>query len=374
MHGQFIWYELTTPDVAGARKFYPAITGWGTQQFDKDYTMWTSGGVPYAGIFQLSPDLQAQGVPPNWMPYIESSNVDETARLAASLGGSVVVPPADIPNTGRFAVLQDPQGATFGIYRSSRDSQAWDGSQIVGKFSWHELMTTDYPSAFGFYQRIFGWDRIGEMDMGDGFMYSMYGKGQKMYGGMFNRPPEMESMRPFWLSYIFVKNVPEAVETATRRGATLVRGPMPIPGGMIAILADPQGAGFAVHHADAVAAAAEPAARQPAGKTAAKKAGKTAAKRAAAARPKRAAAKKAPKAKTSRKPRKAKTARKPSKVRSRPKATSKKRGAGRRGATRGAKRGASKKRVARRSTAKRRGSARRGVRKSSRRAASRRKR
>ena len=38
MHGQFVWYELTTPDVDAARKFYPPITGWGTQQFDKDYT------------------------------------------------------------------------------------------------------------------------------------------------------------------------------------------------------------------------------------------------------------------------------------------------------------------------------------------------
>jgi len=67
MHGQFVWYELTTPDVDAARKFYPPITGWGTQQFDQNYTMWTSEGVPIGGIFRRGPEQQQRGIPPNWM-------------------------------------------------------------------------------------------------------------------------------------------------------------------------------------------------------------------------------------------------------------------------------------------------------------------
>jgi predicted enzyme related to lactoylglutathione lyase len=262
MHGQFVWYELTTPDVDGARKFYPPIAGWGTQQFDKDYTMWTSGGVPFAGIFRLGPEQRQRGIPPNWMPYVEANNVDETARQATSLGGSVMHGPEDIPGTGRFAVLQDPQGAVFGIYKSSRSSQGWDGTPILGRFSWHELMTTDYARSFDFYRRLFGWEKTGEMDMGDGNMYLMYGKGNKMYGGIFNRPPEMAAMRPFWLCYIHVRDVNKAVETATRAGARLQRGPMDVPGGAIAILGDPQGAAFAVHQATAAVAAPKAAARK----------------------------------------------------------------------------------------------------------------
>src|SRR5918992_945151 len=131
MHGQFVWYELTTPDVAAAKKFYPPIAGWGTQQFDKDYTMWTTRGVPFAGIFQLGPEQRQKGIPPNWMPYVDVDNVDETARKATSLGGKTMHGPQDIPNTGRFAVLQDPQGAVFGVYKSNRSSQAWDGTPVV---------------------------------------------------------------------------------------------------------------------------------------------------------------------------------------------------------------------------------------------------
>jgi predicted enzyme related to lactoylglutathione lyase len=263
MHGQFVWYELTTPDVDAAQKFYPRFTGWGTQRYDNDYTMWTTAGAPFAGIFRLSPEQRAQGVPPNWMPYVETSNVDETATQATSLGGRVVHGPQDIPGTGRFAVVQDPQGAVFGIYKSTAPSQGWDGTPVLGRFSWHELMTTDYTKAYEFYRKLFGWEKTGEMDMGGGSMYLMYGKG-KMYGGMFNRPPAMAAMPPFWLCYILVKDVSKAVAAAVKGGATVQRPPMEIPGGVIAILGDPQGAAFALHHVTAAAAAPKPAPKEPA--------------------------------------------------------------------------------------------------------------
>ena len=262
MHGQFVWYELLTPDTDAAKKFYSSITGWGTQPFDQDYTMWTTAGAPFAGLNRLGPELRQQGVPPNWMPYVESSNVDETVRLATSLGGTVTVPASDIPNVGRFAVLQDPQGATFGVYKTSGPSMSWDGTPVLGRFSWHELMTTDYRKAFDFYQKLFGWEKTGEMDMGGGNMYFMYGKGQP-YGGIFNRHGDMMSMPPFWMVYIYVKDVRKAVEIATKNGASVHRPPMEVPGGgTIAILADPQGAAFALHASSATSSGSGTGARK----------------------------------------------------------------------------------------------------------------
>jgi predicted enzyme related to lactoylglutathione lyase len=262
MHGQFVWYELTTPDVDAAQKFYPRFTGWGIQPFDKDYTMWTNGGTPIAGMFRLTDQMRQQGVSPNWMPYVETSNVDDTAAKAASLGGRVMVGPQDIPNAGRFAVLQDPQGATFGVLKPGNPGGAWDGTAVVGRFSWHELMTTDYVQAFQFYRDLFGWEKTGEMDMGGGQNYFMYGKGDKAYGGMFNRFGDMASMQPFWLVYIHVRDVGKAVDAASKGGGVVQRPQMDIPGGSIAILGDPQGAGFALHHANAPAAAAKTTAKK----------------------------------------------------------------------------------------------------------------
>ena len=324
MHGQFVWYELTTPDVAAAIKFYPRFTGWGTQSFDKDYTMWTTGGLPIGGIFRLKDDMRAKGVPPNWMPYVEVDNVDASADKAKSLGATVIVGPDDIPGTGRFAVVQDPQGATFGIYKSSRQSIAWDGTPVLNRFSWHELMTTDHNTAAKFYSSLFGWEKISEMDMGDGLMYYMYGRGGKMYGGMFTMTKEMAGMHPFWLVYINVKDVGKAVDIATKAGATVIRPQMDIPGGSIAILGDPQGAGFALHHLSAAAPAPTPATKKaapaataaPKKKAAAKKAApkkKAPAKKVAA---KKAAPKKKAKAKAKAPARKAKA----KKAKARPKA------------------------------------------------------
>jgi predicted enzyme related to lactoylglutathione lyase len=301
MHGQFVWYELTTPDADSAQKFYPKFTGWGTQPFDKDYTMFTTGGVPVAGIFRLTDEMRQQGVPPNWMPYVEADNVDDTVAKATSLGGRVVAGPSDIPGTGRFAVLQDPQGAAFGVYKSSRPSGAWDGTAVVGRFSWHELMAADFPKAFEFYRALFGWEKQSEMDMGGGQMYYIYGQNGKMYGGMFTRFGDMATMHPFWLVYICVNDVGKALATATKNGGTVHRPQMDIPGGSIAILGDPQGAGFALHHVSREPAAAKTsAAKTGAAKTGAKKAATKAAKKAtkkAAKRTTKAAAKKASSAK-----------------------------------------------------------------------------
>ena len=345
MHGQFIWYELSTPDVESAKQFYPRFTGWGMQPFDADYTMWTSNGVPIAGLFRLNAEMQQQGVPPNWMAYVESNDVDATVEQAKSLGGSVVAGPDDIPGTGRFAVLRDPQGATFGVYKSSNPSGAWDGTPVVGRFSWHELMTTDYQAAFSFYQSLFGWEKTSDMDMGGGNLYFMFGKGGVAYGGMYNRMPDMGDMPPFWMMYIHVKDVAKAVNQATSGGGRVHRPQMDIPGGSIAILGDPEGAGFALHHANAQPVASAPtapkkkaarpakpaatkASKKAAGKAAAKSstAGKKAAGKKAATKKvtaKKSASKKAATKKTARKkaatkkPAK-KSARRPSSARSKP--------------------------------------------------------
>jgi predicted enzyme related to lactoylglutathione lyase len=275
MHGQFVWYELTTPDPEASKRFYQPLVGWSTLPFDNDYTMWTTGGQPIGGIFRLSADLKSQGVPPNWMPYVEVSNVDDTARVAAESGGTVVVPPSDIPGTGRFAVLQDPQGATFGIYKADKPRGGFDGTPVVGKFSWHELMTTDYKAAYDFYKKLFGWAVTSEFDMGPAGMYRLYGLGGKPYGGMFNRTPDMANVPPFWLPYIHVKDVKASTEAAKRAGAQVVNGPMEVPGGdMIVVLSDPTGAAIALHQAP-------PKATQPAKASTVKKA-KAAVKKVAA--------------------------------------------------------------------------------------------
>lgn len=247
MHGQFVWYELMSSNAPGAKAFYPAVAGWAAEDWPySQYTMWTAGGIPLGGMVQLRQDQLQQGMRSAWMPYIEAGDVDETARKAATIGGRVLFGPQDIPGTGRFAVLADPQGAVFAIYHSLSPSEGFDGDPIPGRFSWHELTTTDYRAALEFYRKLFGWEATGAFDAPTG-PYQLYGMKGKDFGGMFNRTREMGNMPPFWLCYIAVPHLSRALSSAKRGGGKVLNGPMKVPGGgEIVVLSDPQGAMFAL--------------------------------------------------------------------------------------------------------------------------------
>ena len=143
------------------------------------------------------------------MAYVEVEDVDATAKKAVKLGGKIIVEPKAIPNVGRFAVLQDPQGAAIAIHHSDQ-GMAPNGEPEVGQFSWNELATTDHKAAFDFYSKLFGWNETQSMDMGEMGIYQMYGQGEQMFGGMFDKPDEMPGP-PAWLYYTLVDDIDEAV-------------------------------------------------------------------------------------------------------------------------------------------------------------------
>jgi len=112
--GAFSWSELMTTDVEGAIKFYSNLFGWKTEDMpmgDMKYTIVKVGEEGLGGVMSIPP--QAQGTPPNWGVYVTVDDVDATAKKAEKLGGKIIVPATDIPNVGRFCVLQDPQGAVI---------------------------------------------------------------------------------------------------------------------------------------------------------------------------------------------------------------------------------------------------------------------
>jgi predicted enzyme related to lactoylglutathione lyase len=303
-------------------------------------------------------------------------------QQAGSLGARVSKELTEMSNGGKYALLTDPQGATFGVYSSASKPEP-EKAPKRGEFSWHELATSDYRAAFDFYSKLFGWEKIDEHDMGPSLgMYFMFGRNGQAIGGMFNRSTDMPG-GPSWLGYVRVRDVQKTVTKAKSARATLINGPMEVPGGdWIAQFSDPQGAMFAVHTVAADlktsgAAAvptreeesdslspevAAPAAAKPAAKVAASPARRTASKPAA-----KKAAKKAKKAKKAAKKSKAsarksakkaagakKAAKKVAKKGAR-KATKKAKSKGRT-AARGAKRPASKTAKAKRPAAKRSGS------------------
>lgn len=253
-HGHFVWFDLLTTDTAAAIEFYGKVTGWGTELWDgagMDYTMWTNGGVPLGGVNVLSEEAASAGAPPHWMAYVAVADVDATMTKAESLGGKALYPATDIPNVGRFAILQDPSGAVLAPFAPATPGPPPAGD--VGQMSWHELMADDYAAAGSFYGELFGWQTMEDMDMGPAGIYRMYGIGDRMLGGIMNKP---EGMHAAWLYYVRVADLDAAVEVVKGNGGQILNGPMDVPGGdRIAQCMDPQGAAFALHEAAAGASA-----------------------------------------------------------------------------------------------------------------------
>jgi hypothetical protein len=239
-----------TTDTAGAQKFYSEVAGWGTQEWQGagPYTMWTNDGVPFGGMMALNDEMRKNNVPPHWLPSVGVDNVDETIARATKLGATVIAPPMDIPQVGRYAIFQDPQGATLAIFAPEGDWSPPDLPPKKGDFSWHELTTSDSVAAFDFYSKLFGWEKTGEFDMGKMGIYQMYGQDGVMYGGMMTRTPEMPP--PNWLCYFRVDDAKESAKTIAAKGGKVIMEPMQVPGesgDWIAIATDAQGAAFAVH-------------------------------------------------------------------------------------------------------------------------------
>lgn len=115
--GAMCWNELGTRDTARAGEFYTGLFGWEPTPFDGGnlpYTMFMRGDAPTAGMYPVTPDMG--DMPTAWTPYFAVEDPDETARRAEELGGTVLHPPFDL-TVGRWALLQDPQGAMFNVIR-----------------------------------------------------------------------------------------------------------------------------------------------------------------------------------------------------------------------------------------------------------------
>jgi predicted enzyme related to lactoylglutathione lyase len=248
--GRFLWYECMTPDVERAMSFYKAVAGWGTQvwtQSGESYTMWLVGERAIGGVMRMPPGLEA---PSHWVSYIGTPDVDLTAGRAETLGAKICKPPTEIPTIGKFAVIADPQGATFIAFTpyppANQPPAPPPPAPAVGDIAWNELATTDVAGALRFYGDLFGWTAGDAMDMGPAGIYQIFGLGATRLGGIYVKPKEMPGP-PQWLYYIRVAGIEAAIALVKKHGGQVLMGPHDVPGGdRIAMCLDPMGAPFAL--------------------------------------------------------------------------------------------------------------------------------
>ena len=245
--GSFCWLELGTTDRKAAKDFYTKVFGWAAEDLPMGpdtYTIFRLDGNDVGGAYQLMKEQLDANVPPHWMLYVKVESADAAAAKAVGLGGKQVVPPSDIPNVGRFALLEDPTGAHISLFQPGQHR----GMTVfgnVGALCWADLNTRDPDNASRFYGGLFGWTfETGK----DGYRHIINGTNKEdMIGGM---PPEMRAppgTPAHWMSYFHVADcATTAKKAAELGGSTIMRPNLMTDVGTIAVLADPQGAVFAL--------------------------------------------------------------------------------------------------------------------------------
>jgi predicted enzyme related to lactoylglutathione lyase len=238
-----------TSDAKAGEAFYRDVVGWGAQDAGMpgvDYTLLTVGSTPSAGLMTIPPEACAMGAKPGWIGYVGVESVDAAAAKVKDLGGSVHKAPTDIPGVGRFAVVADPHGATFALFKwemsKADDKPAPD---TPGRTGWHELYAGNLDTAVAFYSTMFGWTKADALDMGPRGTYQSFAHEGVPIGGMMAKPPQVP--KPSWTYYFNVDSVSAAVERVKRDGGEILFGPMQVPGGSWIIQGlDPQKAPFAL--------------------------------------------------------------------------------------------------------------------------------
>jgi predicted enzyme related to lactoylglutathione lyase len=247
--GNFVWIELMTTDSKAAERFYQHVVGWNMVDagMTPPYTLLMAGEAMVGGVMTLPADAAAAGTPPCWTGYVGVDDVDAMAARVTAAGGSVCRLPEDIPGVGRFAVVADPHGAVFIIFKGTGEPQAASPApDAIGSVGWHELHAGDGAKAFEFYSGLFGWTKTEAIDMGPMGVYQTFAAGgAAAVGGMMTRMPDTPV--PFWLYYFNVEAIDAAAGRVTSAGGKVVMGPHQVPGDLwIVQCMDPQGAMFAL--------------------------------------------------------------------------------------------------------------------------------
>lgn len=252
--GAFIWYELMTTDAEGAKAFYDAVVGWNIGEGAEEYQGYRminrSDGKFAGGVLPLTDEMTQHGARPTWLGYVNVANVDDAVAAIEKAGGKALMPPFDIPNVGRIAMVADPQGAPFYVMKpvppAGQEKQASDvfSPDQLQRVSWNELSTSDPVGARKFYGDQFNWGTDEFMDMGEMGEYRFIEQDGTRIGALCGVMP---GQQPKWRYYFRVPSIAKAKETAEAKGGSIHMGPHQVPtGDYIIIGTDPQGAEFAL--------------------------------------------------------------------------------------------------------------------------------
>jgi hypothetical protein len=238
--GKFVWADLVTDDVPAARQFYARLFGWRFWDVG-NYAIAANDSRPVCGMFQRPRPADPSQAKPRWIGYLSVGSVEKAQRAVTKAGGKVLAPPQDFPKRGEQAIFADPEGAAFGVIKSSSGDPE-DFLAEVGDWIWVQLLSRDGRKAAEFYRSIGGYEIVENKSNDRLSDYVLTSKGYAR-ATVRTSPRPKEQVQPTWLLFVRVKNVGESVAQAKQLGGKVLIEPGPeLFQGKVALIADPTGA------------------------------------------------------------------------------------------------------------------------------------
>jgi len=244
IQGRWIWAELLADNVETEKNFYKEVFGWQFDSLgtgDSIYTLVRVNDKPIAGIVHFpKPDGAERSA--RWLPIMSVPDTRGAADRAVASGGTVIVPPKELPGRGMTAIIKDPEGALFGVVRTDTGDPP-DAFPGYDEWLWEELWAKNPNRMADFYRPIGDYTVTDEQGTGDRIEL-------RLVAGGYPRAGILEFLRKdlptTWLPYVRVEDLSKTVTDVERAGGRVVVEPSPeIRGGKVAVFLDPLGAAVA---------------------------------------------------------------------------------------------------------------------------------
>ena len=114
--GTMCWFEHASHDSKASIPFLEKLFGWtaNTQKMgDTDYTTFKMDGEDICGLYMMPAFMEK--IPSHWLPYFMTDNIDLLIEKSTNAGAKILMPKTKVEGIGDFTVIEDPQGAVFGV-------------------------------------------------------------------------------------------------------------------------------------------------------------------------------------------------------------------------------------------------------------------
>ncbi|MFF4871927.1 VOC family protein [Streptomyces sp. NPDC090109] len=244
--GTPIWTDAMFTDAEGAKTFYDDVLGWSFAEASTEFGDYTQAYKNGKAVAAVVPPMPGQDTPPQsaWCLYFSSPDAAATAERIRTAGGTVLMEPMRIGDSGTMCLARDPAGVVFGVWQPGAH-QGFELEGETGSYAWAEVFTREPEKSDAFFTSVFGY---GSKRMKDEEVdYKVFDLGDEPVLGRMTMTDDFPPEVPSYIQvYFAVDNCDKAVEAAERLSGRKVFGPMDSPFGRFAAILDPQGAAFAV--------------------------------------------------------------------------------------------------------------------------------